>query len=146
MLIPPSKLSMDERAFYVKVGFKSVTIQKNLEKQKGEGKYGKDLVIEDGLIITNRCYEVISGEKEWNFESENLENFGRYLKLLVGDWESFGNNPECEKMFEEKKAEINNARVLLESIVDGQEVSPEKVDQGIEFFQYLTNRCKENLS
>jgi len=146
MLIPPSKLSMNEKAFYVHVGFKSATIVKNLKKQKGEGKYGKDIVIEDGLILANRCYEIVSGEKEYNPELENLENFGQYLKLLVGDWETFTENSDCEKIFEEKKAEIKNAKKALENIASGQEVSTEGVDQGIKFFQYLTDRCKESLT
>ncbi|MEK6827554.1 MAG: hypothetical protein AABX99_03675, partial [Nanoarchaeota archaeon] len=98
MLTPPSKISMNEKSFYCDVGFRSATIKKNLEKQKRDGKYGKDIVVEDGLIIVNRCYEIVSGEKEWNFESENLENFGRYLKLLIRDLGSFRNNPDREKI------------------------------------------------
>ncbi len=146
MLTAPSKISIDERAFYLKVGFRSASVMKELKEQKTKGKYEKTLVLEEGLPIINRCYEIISGENIRDCELEDLKDFGGYLKLLVENWESLSDAGNCERIISEKKAEIKNAKGLLESIVNEKEVSPEKVDQGINFFEYLTQRCLESLS
>jgi hypothetical protein len=146
MLNAPSRISQEERLFYFNVGFRSTSIVEELKKQKEIGEYKGNLILENGLTIVKECYPLISKEGIKEFRVKDINEFGLYFKLLIGDWETLGNTQESKRIFLEKKAEIKNAKGLLENIVNKQKVSPEKVDKGIKFFGYLAERCLQYMA
>jgi hypothetical protein len=147
MLNRPSKISQEERLFYFGVGFRSENIAKDLKKQKERGEYERDVILEDALnTIVEGCYSIISDERKGEINLKDINEFGLYLKLLIGSWETLENTQESERIFIEKKAELKNVKGLLENIINKQKVSQGKVDKGIKFFESLAERCSEYLN
>jgi hypothetical protein len=144
MLNAPKTVTQEERLFYSSVGFRAENIARILFKQRKEGQYKPNFILENGLQLVYECNGIF--EKDNRYKPDELKDARFYGNLILGDIEELAKNPEGNRIFSEKRDEAKNAKNLLEKIAQEQEVSSEEVEKGLAFFNYLTDRCLRILS
>jgi hypothetical protein len=121
------RLSIDEKISLSNIGFRSETGIKELVKIK-EGKEYNQFYLEDSRAIVNYFDSIINGEFPLISHPPVI-----YFKLLF-------DNPTKEKV-----ESIKKTKSILEKIAKNENVSPKEIDEGIDFFSKLSQKCLEYL-
>lgn len=125
-----------ENLRYFKIGMTSINTNIELNKLKEGKDYNLDL-IKMGYEILENCERVLKPNSK-----ELFEDWGYYKKLILNDLDQLRERgKEGEKIFLERIAKVGGIKQTLEAVIQKAEVPRSKIDESIQFFEELDNKC-----
>lgn len=125
-----------ENLRYFKIGMTSINTNIELNKLKEGKDYNLDL-IKMGYEILENCERVLKPNSK-----ELFEDWGYYKKLILNDLDQLKERgKEGEKIFLERIAKVGGIKQTLEAVIQKAEVPRSKIDESIQFFEELDNKC-----
>jgi hypothetical protein len=125
-----------ENLHYFKIGMTSINTYEELNKLK-EGKNCNTHLIEMGYEIIKNCERVLKPNVKESFEDWNY-----YKKLILNDLDKLRERgKDGEKILLERIARVEGIKQTLETIIQKEEVSKEKIEESINFFKELDDNC-----
>lgn len=126
--------SLEDELYYTNLGFKAENSRKALVDLREQGIH-RTMHLEYAQNIVANCKAVLEGN------TLNERDAEKYARLMRGDLNELVNNPYGENVLKERANYIKKVDAILKKIVKMSPVSEKEMNDGIEFFEELIQKC-----
>jgi hypothetical protein len=130
--------SIEDKSFFSNMGFRTKSAAKELTRLK-EGKT-------PNLYILSNSYEILDYYKNGLKIDATSPTGLDYSPLLIKNMACLMKHPETKNILLKRISNAKKTKIVLEKIAEDGNASLEEIEEGIEFFEELSKKCKEYVT